>query len=185
MPRVKPVFRPTDVSDEAGRAAVTAMFAQLMPGVVAPAFDESHAGMAIAARNPQLALHLAKISGFLAGELPWSQRKDLRELAIQTVNRHYRCDYSFRARVPIAEAAGISRELQDSLGNWRASGLFDAEQRLVVEYAEGVVGGAVPAELFARAVTAFGEAGAVECTAVIAFWGFWAMLLNATAADLN
>jgi hypothetical protein len=29
-------------------------------------------------------------------------------------------------------------------------------------------------------VTRLGEKGTVECTALIAFWGFWAMLLSAT-----
>lgn len=186
MARVKAVHSPVDypdTPDEATRRDLAELFAQLFPGVAEPRFDDAHDGMAIAALNPKLALNLARMSGFVALELPWCERRDLRELAIQTVNAHFNCSYSFKARIPIAEGAGISAEQQAALDAWQASDLFDDEQRLVVEYAHAVANGDVPDALFARVVERFGEKGAVELTTVVAFFGFWAMFLNATRPD--
>lgn len=184
--RVTPVFRQTDypgTPDSETEAQLADLFASLFPGVAEPAFDQGHAGVAIAALNPELALNLARISGFLAVELPWCARLDLRELAIQTVNRHFGCEYSFRSRISIAEAAGVSKQMQDALDEWQESPLFSSEQRLVIEYAHATVTGKVPQPLFDRIKHSFGEKGAVECTAIISFWAFWAMFLNATRPD--
>lgn len=184
MARVTAIFRPGDFpserQDPKARQQLADLFGTLFPGVADPAFDEHHAGMAIAAQSPGLALMLARASGFIAGELPWSQRKDLRELAIQTVNHHFASHYSYRSRIAIGESVGITAEMQDALPNWKASGLFDDEQGLVIDYAKAVATGSVPQPLFDRVVTTFGEQGAVECTAVAAFWAFWALFLNAT-----
>ena len=188
MPRVTAVYKPGDYpgsADETTKTDLAALFAHLFPNAENPEIDKAHSGIAIAALNPKLALNLARISALIAGELPWCQRKDLRELAIQTLNQHFRCDYSFKTRMPIAESVGISRELQGALPEWKNSSLFNDEQRLVVEYTNAVVRGAVPDDLFARAVGKFGEKGVVEFTALVGFWSFWAMFLNATGPDLD
>jgi 4-carboxymuconolactone decarboxylase len=111
--------------------------------------------------------------------MPWCQRRDLRELAVQTVNLHYRCAPSFRAHAPHAEANGITAEMQAQIPWWRTSELFDSEQKLVIEYAFAAVTGQVPEALFRRVVDRFGEQGAVEFTAVVGMWSFWAMMINA------
>ena len=188
MPRVNPYRRPADFGPETNAEAArdaAALFAGLFPGAADPAFDDAHLGLAIAAQNPKLALNLARFTGFVAGELPFCQRRDLRELAIQAVNLHFGNGYSFRARAAGAAAAGISLELQEALPGWRDSPRFNAEQRLVLEYAEAVAAGAVPDKLFARVAAVFGEPGAVELTAVVALFAFWAMFLNAIAPDLS
>lgn len=186
--RVTAIYKPSDFPadrSEEDRQALTALFSALKPGVADPAIDNAHAGVAIAAQNPALALKLAQLSGFIALQMGWSARRDLCELAIQAVNTHFGSTYSFQCRVRAAEAAGISVELQNSLPRWRAVSGFSDEQRLVIEYAEAVASGSVPDELFARAKAAFGEQGVVECTSVIGMWSFWAMFLNATAPDLR
>ena len=188
MARVTTINKPGDYPgnpDAATQADLAALFAALFPGNPDPEINKFHAGVAIAAHNPKLALHLARMSGLIAGELGWCQRKDLRELAIQTLNLHYQSDYSFRCRADIATAAGISHEQQAALADWRGNSLFDAEQRLTIEYSGAVVAGDVPEELFDRVKARWGERGAVECTALIGFWAFWAMFLNATGATLD
>ena len=55
----------------------------------------------------------------------------------------------------------------------------------MIEYARAVAGGRVPDELFARVREHFGERGAIECAAVVAFWSFWALFLNATGPELE
>ncbi|MCE7795290.1 hypothetical protein LWE61_01825 [Sphingobium sufflavum] len=181
MARVQPVHTASDYRDDPADAA--ALFGTLFPGVAAPAFDANHDGMAIAALNPKLALTLAQTSRFLALDLEWCKRADLRELAIMTVNRHYGSTYSIRSREAIALAGGISADQAAALDDWRNSNLFDAEQRLVIDYAQTVLSGTVPAALFEQVKTAFGEKGAVEFTSVVGFWAFWAMFLNATRPD--
>ena len=183
MARVTAGHKPSEypgTPDDATRQDLAELFATLFPGVADPAFDKAHDGMAIAAHNPKLALHLARLSGFIAGELPWCQRRDLRELAIQALNLHFKSDYSFQSRLPHAEAAGVSAVMLAALPVWKTSSLFDEEQRLTIEYTNAVITGEVPQEVFARVVRQFGEKGAVECTVLVAFWSFWAMMLNAT-----
>ena len=185
MARVRAIHRPSDypgTPDETTKRNLAELFDHLFPHATDPEIDKAHAGIAIAAHNPALALHLTKLSGFIAGELPWCQRRDLRELAMQTVNVYFDCEYSFQARMPNAQAAGISVELQNALRSWQTSTLFDEEQRLAIEYAYGVVAGEVSDDLFSRVVGKFGEKGAIEFTTVVAFWSFWALFLNATGA---
>lgn len=182
--RVKGIFKPDDPPGGADEETA-ALFASLFPGVEHPEFDMDHCGLAIAAHNPKLALNLAQLSRFIALDTEWCRRADLRELAIQTVNLHFGADYAFRTRIPAAGAAGIGPDMLAALPFWRTSILFDDAQRLVIEYSHAVVSGDVPAALFRRVVKAYGEKGAVECTTVIAFWSFWAMLLNAAGPGLD
>ncbi len=182
MTRVTLVRSPDDYPepvDASTSRELRHLFESLFPGVAQPQFDASHDGLAIAAHNPKLALKLAELSRFMALDLPWCGRVDLRELAIQTVNRESHCEYGFRTRIAIAAAAGVSEQAQEALADWRTSALFDDEQRLVIEYTQAVVRSAVSDELFSRVAARYTEKGAVEFTAVIAFWSFWAMFLNA------
>lgn len=188
MSRVTAVYKPSDypgTPDEGTQADLAELFGYMFPGVESPEIDRPHAGVAIAALNPRLALHLSKISGFAALELGWSKRADLREIAIQTVNLHFKSAFSAQSRFRAWEAVGLRMEQLAALPCWETSGLFDAEQKLVIAYALAVVCGEVPEALFTRVVSAFGEKGAVECTAVIGIWSMWAMLLNATQPQLD
>lgn len=183
MARVTPVYRPGDypgAPDEKTRTDLAELFGHMFPGAENPEIDRAHAGLAIAALNPGLALHLSKLSGFAALQLDWSRRADLRELAIQTVNLHFKADFAARSRHRAWQAAGLSLEQLAALPFWETTDLLDEEQRLVVEYALAVARGDVPAPLFDRVKQRYGEKGAVECTAVIGLWAMWAMLLNAT-----
>jgi alkylhydroperoxidase family enzyme len=183
MARVTAVHKPSQYPGTPSadtRKDLAELFQHLFPSSSDPEIDQRHTGLAIAAQNPKLALSLAKFTGFIAGELPWCRRKDLRELAIQAVNAHLKSDYSFNSRVPNAVASGIGTDLQAALHEWRTSTLFTEEQRLIVEYANAVVAGEVSDELFSRVVDAYGEKEAIECTALVAFWSFWAMFLKAT-----
>lgn len=186
MARVKLIRSPGDYPnpvDSATGRDLAGLFEYLLPGVPDPRIDESHDGVAIAAHNPELARQLAQLSRFMALDMPWCERQDLRELAIQVVNHELHCEYSFRTRAPVAAAAGVGLDAQNALSEWRASALFNAEQRLVIEYAEAVIRCEVSDELFSQVVQAYTEKGAIEFTSVVAFWSFWAMLLNATRAD--
>ena len=185
MARVQSVFRPDDypgAPDEATRKDLAALWEHLFPD---GRRGEPHAGYAILAQSPRLALHIARMSDCILNEIGWTQRRDLRELAVQALNYHYKCDFSFRAHLKLAELSGISLEQQAAMPYWRSSGLFTGEQKLVIEFTLACVSGDVPGELFARAVAQFGEKGAIEFTVTVGWWSLWAMLLNATGPEFS
>ena len=188
MARVTLINRPGDypgTPDAATSADLAALFAGMFPGNPDPEINQYHAGIAIAAHSPKLAQGLAGLSKLMVLDLGWSQRTDLRELAILAANLQFKSDYGFRSRLPNARAAGLTDEQIAALPNWQASALFDEEQKLTIAYARAVASGEVSPELFDQVKARWGERGAVECTALIGFWGFWAMFLNATGAQLE
>ena len=189
MARVKMVSRPEDfpgTPDAATRQDLDELFEYMFPGQPNPEIPGNHAAFAVVARDPRLALRIIRLSNYIVRELPWtSQRADLRELASQTLNLHFKCDHSFQAHIRPSQTLGLSREQQACIPFWRTANVFDDEQRLVIEYTQAVVDGVVPEELFARVVAEFGEQGAVEFTVGIAWWSFWAMFVNATGTDFD
>lgn len=187
MARVTLVRGPGDhpSPDAETQAGVAELFATLFPGSPAPEFDQAHTAMAALAQSPKLAQLAARLSGAMILESAWGRRASPRELAFQTLGRHFGDAFSTQARRPAALAAGLTEEQLASLGDWRSSDLFDEEQRLVIEYTEAVVTGRVPGDLFARMVERYGEQEAVECTAAIGFWSFWAMVAGATGLSDN
>ncbi len=132
--------------------------------------------MAVMAQSPKLALPAAKLSAAVIVGSDWGQRANVRELAFQTVASHFADRFSAEARRPNAEAAGLTPQQLAAIPDWQAATLFDEEQCLVIEYAQAVVTGRVPADLLARVVARYGEQEAVECSTAIAFWSFWAMI---------
>lgn len=141
-----------------------------------------HGGIAVAARNPRFANQLLEATHSLVDKDAWGGKYvDLREIAVQVVNLYYRCDLSFQSHLAIAKDGGLSLEKQAALPYWRtAAHMFSEDERLVIEYTFAVLSGDVPEELFNKVVGKYGEREAVECTAAVAVWAAWAMLLNAT-----
>ena len=142
----------------------------------------AHGGIAVVAQNPRFANQLLEATHSLVDEKAWGGiHVDLRELAVQVVNLHYKCDLSFQSHLAIAKEGGVTPEQQAALPYWRtAAHMFSEEERLVIEYTYAVLNGDVPAELFEKVVKKYGERGTIECTAAVAMWAGWAMILNAT-----
>jgi alkylhydroperoxidase family enzyme len=170
----------SSITDEASRKDVAELADQLFRGKPNARFEGATLGWALlTTQSPRLTLLVKRLTEYIALEMPWCSRRDLRELAIQTVNFHFACAFSFQSHLVHSKAAGLSAEALAAIPHWRTTNLFTVEQRLVIEYALAVTSGDVSDELFSRVVQAFGERGAIECTTVIAHWSFWAMFLNA------
>ena len=177
--------RPADFADgEAAPVDIDALFAFVAPGATEPRLDAAHAAMAVAARNPAMALHLARLTTFLARDSGWARRPDLLELAIQAVNLHYGSAFGFEARLPRAAPSGLGLERLAAITLWRTSTLFDEPQRLLLGYIEAVLAGSVPDDLFARVRDTWGETETVELTTIIGTFALWAMLSNATGLKM-
>lgn len=184
MARLKPIFRPEDFPGGPSpdtQKSLKAFFDHLFPR--GQGDDEPHAGYATLAHSPGTALAISTCADYIVREMGWTQRRDLREVAVQTLNLHFKCDFSFHAHLSLAETSGISLQQQAAIPYWRTSELFDEEQKLIIEYTEAVVRCDVPAMLFERMVERYGADGAVECTVAIGWWSLWAMLLSATRPD--
>jgi alkylhydroperoxidase family enzyme len=153
---------------------------EAFPDIEEPEITGPHAGLAMVAVNPRLALELTRATMYTAAETSWAKRVDLRELAIQVINLHFKCDFSYLAHLRVAAEAGLRPDQQAALPLWRTVDLYNDEQRLVIEYTNAVVTGDVPAELFSRVVAHFGETQAIEFTSVIGMWSMWCMIINAT-----
>jgi alkylhydroperoxidase family enzyme len=101
------------------------------------------------------------------------------------VNFRYNCTYTLRARRPRAEALGISPDVLAAISDWQTSELFSEEQRLLIAYTNAVISGDVPEKLSRTVIHQYGEKGAVELTAAIAWWSMWAMIINALRPDTD
>jgi alkylhydroperoxidase family enzyme len=189
MARVKLVFKPSDfpgAPDGATRKAIDDLFGHIFPGQDRPEMPGKSGGFAAVARDPRLALHLVKLSDYMVREMPWtSQRNALKQLAIQTLNLHFRSEYCYQAHIAPARAAGITVEQQALIPFWRTTNVFSDEQRLVIEFTTAVCSGDVPDQLFAKVVAQYGEEGAVQFSVAIAWWSFWAMIVNAIRVDFD
>ena len=189
MARLKLVLKPSDypgTPDEGTRKALDELFEHMFPGNPNPEIPGKSGAFGLVARDPRLALRLIHLSDYILRDMHWtSRRKDLKQLAIQALNLHFNCDFSFQSHIGSAKADGVSVEQQALIPFWRTSNAFNDEQRLVIEYSFAVCAGDVPAELFARVVDKFGEQGALEITVAVAWWSFWAMIINATGTDFD
>ncbi len=189
MARVKLVLKPSDfpgTPDESTRKALSELFEHMFPGQANPEIPGKSGAFGLVARDPKLALRLIKLSDYILREMPWtSQRNAVKQLAIQTLNLHFNCDFSFQSHIAPAAAAGISVEQQALIPFWRTTNAFSDEQRLVIEYTFAVCKGEVPDELFARVVKQYGEQEAVDFSVAVAWWSFWAMIINATGTDFD
>ncbi|PEQ13920.1 hypothetical protein B2G71_06365 [Novosphingobium sp. PC22D] len=184
MTRVHLAFTPDELPDTTSpedRAGFEAFIETMQPAFGAPEIPKAAAGFAIIARAPKLASLIVGLNQHMAFELPWtSQRADLRELMIQTLNMHFQCDFNFQSHLAKAEQRyGLPVELQAAIPYWKVSNIFTEEQRLVIEFTLAAASGTVSDELFARVVDQFGEAGATEFTFGVAWWSFWAILVGA------
>ena len=139
----------------------------------------------LAAQNPQIATALVKLTRMIASGPFLAARPDLREIAVQTVNMHFRCEFSYRSHLAYLSKVGLSIETIATLPYWRTSNRFDAEQKLVIEYTLAVVSGEVPDELHYKVANAVGEQGVAELALAIAHWSFWAMFLNAAQPEIG
>lgn len=161
-----------------------ALFAHVDSWGAGPRISDTGKVFAVVARNPRLAHLLIKVSDYMTKECPWTtDRNDLRQLMIQTLNLHYRCDYNFQSHLSSAEKVGISAEMQAAIPYWEFSNMFDDEQKLVIEFTFAAVTGDVPQELFDRVVAHFGEMGAIEFSIGVAWWAFWAIIANAARPE--
>src|SRR5262245_27763152 len=169
MSRMRVVRRPEDCSGSPQDAKE--LFDLLFPNGGERQLSGGQQGWGlVAAQHPQTAIALIKLTKGIAAGPFLSQRTDLREIAIQSVNLQQKCEFSYRSHLKYLDGVGVSMETIAALPYWRTSSLFTAEQKLVIEYTLAVLDSSVSDELFKRVADAFGRDGAAELALAVAHW---------------
>jgi AhpD family alkylhydroperoxidase len=93
----------------------------------------------------------------------------LRSLVTVRVSQINHCAFCVDINSATLRKRGVSDAKIEALADWRASPLFDAEERLALEWAEAMTLNAVDDELRARVTEHWNEDAIVELTGLIAF----------------
>ena len=52
---------------------------------------------ALTLNSPTLAYEMLTLSNYISHDMPWAQQMRTRILVIQTINKHLKCEYSYRS----------------------------------------------------------------------------------------
>ncbi|MBI4184126.1 MAG: carboxymuconolactone decarboxylase family protein [Proteobacteria bacterium] len=122
------------------------------------------------ARSPRLFLGVAALYGAI------DRRRSpldpaLRSLVTVRVSQLNGCRFCVDLNAATLIARGVPLAKVEALDGWRESGLFDAHERLALDYAEAMTGpGCVVDDgLWARLAARFDEDSRLELTALVAF----------------
>ncbi|HXA34282.1 MAG TPA: carboxymuconolactone decarboxylase family protein [Acidimicrobiales bacterium] len=128
---------------------------------------------------PNLYAMLANAPDLLAAwvDFAWTLRavpdsdRALRELAIMRVAQLTGSDYEWQAHWPMATEAGVPVEKLTTLAEWRNTGAFSTDERLVLGAAESLTNSSDLSDTErAQLVVAFGPQQTVELVLTIAFY---------------
>ena len=93
----------------------------------------------------------------------------LRSLVTVRVSQINHCAFCVDINSATLRKRGVSDEKIDALGNWRESKLFEAEERLALEWAEAMTVNTVDDDLRTRLKAQWSEDALVELTGLVAF----------------
>jgi AhpD family alkylhydroperoxidase len=124
---------------------------------------------AVYAKHPRLMLSMMRYNR--AAERTKRVPKLLAELGVAKAAAMVGCEFCIDISSEYVRRAGLTDEQLLALHEARASGLFDADQLLVIELAEGMTRtpGEVSDELMAQVVARFGDKGTLELVHLIAW----------------
>lgn len=109
----------------------------------------------------------------------------LSELAILVTGAHWRAGFEWHVHAPIAIAAGIAPAAAEAIRVGGDPGFTDPAEAAVYALATELWRTrAVSEATYARAVAALGPTGVVDLVAVLGYYGFISMTINAFAVAL-
>ncbi|MDQ1361595.1 MAG: hypothetical protein QOJ44_1972 [Acidimicrobiaceae bacterium] len=143
---------------------------------------------------PNLYAMLANAPDLLAAwvDFAWTLRavpesdRGLRELAIMRVAQLTGSEYEWQAHWVMATGAGVAVEKLNALRDWRSSGAYSDDERLVLEAAESLTEtGELSATTRRQLVARFGEQQTVEVVLTIAFYSCVRRVLGGLGVPLD
>ncbi len=115
-----------------------------------------------------------------------SLNPQLRELAILRVGDLAKANYEFTQHVPIARRAGLTAEQIDALPSWKASPLFNDQERAVLQYTDEVAEKIrATDETFAKIKAFLSDQEIVELTTTIGYYGMVSRILESLQIELE
>jgi 4-carboxymuconolactone decarboxylase len=128
-------------------------------------------------RSPLLADRAQKLGEYC--RFNNSLSKDLAELAICLVGRHFKAQYEFYAHARLAKEAGLSADLVEAVRTRQTPPFARAEERIVYDFvSEYLETNRVAQPNYKRAIDAFGEQGVVDLVGVCGYYMLVSMTLN-------
>ena len=131
----------------------------------------------VAAASPHLADRAQKLGEYCRfnNSLP----KDLSELAICLVGRHFKAQYEFYAHARLAKEAGLSPAIVEAVRTRQSPPFTRDVEKIVYDFVtEYLETNRVSAPNYKRAVDAFGEQGVVDLVGVCGYYMLVSMTLN-------
>ena len=108
----------------------------------------------------------------------------LSELAILVVAREWTQDYEWNVHAPIAERAGIGRQVIAAIADGRRPERMSADEALVYDFTvELNRNKRVSDATYGRALARWGEAGVVDLSAISGYYTLLAMAMNVARTD--
>ncbi len=103
-----------------------------------------------------------------------------REIAILRTCHNQGGEYEVLQHVPMAQAAGLSKEQVEAVPDWQTSTLFDAKERAILAYVDALPNPkGVDAAAFAEMAKHFPAGEMLELTITATFYAAAAMMTNA------
>ncbi|MBM3644412.1 MAG: carboxymuconolactone decarboxylase family protein [Alphaproteobacteria bacterium] len=128
-------------------------------------------------RSPVLADRAQKLGEYCRfnNSLP----KDLSELAICLVGRHFKAQFEFYAHARMAREAGLSAEIIEAVRTRRTPPFGREVERVIYDFVtEYLETNRVAEPNYRRAIEAFGEKGVVDLVGVCGYYMLVSMTLN-------
>jgi 4-carboxymuconolactone decarboxylase len=128
-------------------------------------------------RAPRLGASLSDLGETLRFDT--SLPKNLLELAVLVVARHWSAQFEWYAHSRLALAAGVDPNVVDAIARRQEPTWSDPDEALVHRFASEIVGThQVSDETYRRAVSRLGETQVFELTALVGFYGAVSAVLN-------
>lgn len=109
----------------------------------------------------------------------------LSELAIIITGAHWRAGFEWHVHAPIAEKAGLAPAAVEAIRTGRDPGFTQEDEAAVYAFATELLRTHTVSEAtFARARAALGDVTVVDLVAVLGYYGFISMTINAFAVAL-
>src|SRR6201990_938949 len=134
-------------------------------------------------RSPHLADRAQKLGEYC--RFNSSRPKDLSELAICLIGRHFKAQYEFYAHARLAREAGLSAEFVGHIRTRKTPPFKREQERVVYDFVtEYLATNRVSAPNYKRAVDAFGEPGVVDLVGVSGYYMLVSMTLHVLEVPL-
>jgi 4-carboxymuconolactone decarboxylase len=142
-----------------------------------------HGPFSVMLRSPEVMLRAKAMGDYLRFRNVLS--KAISEMVILVTARHWTQQFEWQHHYPYALEAGLDRHKADAIGEGRRPDELTPEEAAAYDFAIELHNQKrVSDTTFARAKTAFGEAGIIDLTGICGYYTLLAMMMNVARTKL-